>query len=94
MMAEGEKKQACAITNNASIDLLCAFIESNFEILGSIPREIKQSPSGALISYASVGAGRHQKIKYANSNPTSGTVKHGADGHYLLTDESDFEAVH
>lgn len=51
-------KNTVATANCTAIDLLCAFIWSNFGVLGSIPREIKQSPSGTLISYASVAAGR------------------------------------
>lgn len=53
-----EGKNTVATANCAAIDLLCAFIWSNFRVLGSIPREIKQSPSGTLISYASGAAGR------------------------------------
>lgn len=58
MMEEEKKKNTVATSNCAAIDLLRAFIWSNFGVLGSIPREIKQSPSGTLISYASVAAGR------------------------------------
>lgn len=55
-----KKKNTVATANLTAIDLLCAFVRSNFGVLGSIPREIKQSPSGTLISYASVAAGRRK----------------------------------
>lgn len=54
-MERGEKNTV-ATANCAAIDLLCDFIWFNFGVLGSIP-EIKQSPSGTLISYASVAVG-------------------------------------
>lgn len=78
------KKNIVATANCASIDLLCAFIWSNFSVLGSIPKEIKQSPSGTLISYASVAAGEGERIKYANSKQLTGAMKHSADGQYLF----------
>ena len=50
-------RNTVAIAYCAVIDLLCAFIWTNFKVLGAIPSEIKQSPSATLISYASAAVG-------------------------------------